>query len=389
MVQWRHFIGRQVLFMRNSRLAVILWSLSIVAFILVATQQEVQVGTLIFSTIIFALLMGLYLMFSDVCLAEVLPQFTRNGGDYGLPGFLFLLYVILVVIARITNPVIAIVVAGATLWVPVGLWSRNEEGLTFVQAVAGLAVLLIPLGADLIFGARPDTTGIVLRLGAFALPALLILLTTREQKSRLNFYFACAVLFMWYSVEFGAAPDVSLPVGAGLIGYMKLALIVLLLYVVTLSNRLPDVGFTFSLTRRDWREALINFALFGIIAIPIGLIIGFIKLSAALPSLLEIAGRGIAIFLFIALPEEILFRGVIHRYLERVLRWSPLATLILSSVIFGASHLNNPPNIGYYFVLASIAGFFYGRTFLRTGKVVPAATVHLAVDWMWSVFFAG
>jgi membrane protease YdiL (CAAX protease family) len=375
--------------MRNSRIAFILWFLSIVVFIVMTAQREVPLGAFIFSTIVYALLMGLYLMFSDVRLADALPQFTRNGGEYGLPGFLFLLYVILILIARITNPVIAIVVAGATLWVPVGLWSRNEEALTPVQAVAGLAVLLIPLGVDVVLGARPDATGIALRLGAFALPALLILLTTREQKSRLNFYFAAAVLFMWYTIEFGAAPDVGLPGGAGLIGYLKLALIVLLLYVVTLSNRLPDVGFTFSLNRRDWREALINFALFGIIAIPIGLVTGFIKPSTALPSLLEIAGRGIAIFLFIALPEEILFRGVLHRYLERVLRWAQLPTLILSSVIFGAAHLNNPPDVGYYFVLATLAGLFYGRTFLRTGKVVPAAIVHLLVDWLWSVLFAG
>jgi membrane protease YdiL (CAAX protease family) len=170
---------------------------------------------------------------------------------------------------------------------------------------------------------------------------------------------------------------------------MKLALIVLLLYVVTLSNRLPDVGFTFSLNRRDWREAIVNFFLFAIIAVPIGLLTGFIKPSATLPSVLDIAGRGLVIFLFIALPEEILFRGVIHRYLEGVLRWSQLATLILSSVIFGAAHLNNPPNVGYYFILATVAGIFYGRTFLRTGKVVPAAIVHLLVDWVWSVLFAG
>ena len=375
--------------MNNSRIAAALWFLSIIAFILLAVQREMQFGALIFSTIVYALLMGLYLMFSDVRIAEVLPQFTRNGGEYGLPGFLFLLYVILVLITRLTNPVIAIVVAGATLWVPVGLWSRNEEALTPIQAVTGLAVLLIPLGADLVFGARPDATGVALRLGAFALPALLILLTTREQKSRLNFYFASAVLFIWYSVEFGVVPDVDLPIGAGLIGYVKLALIVLFLYVVTLSNRLPEVGFTFSLNRRDWREVLINFALFGIIAIPIGLVTGFIKPSTALPSLLEMIGRGIAIFLFIALPEEILFRGVIHRYLEQVLRWSAVATLILSSVIFGAAHLDNPPNVGYYFTLATIAGIFYGRTFLRTGKVAPAAIVHLLVDWMWSIFFAG
>jgi membrane protease YdiL (CAAX protease family) len=375
--------------MNNSRIVAALWSLSIIAFIAAAAQREVQLGALLLSTIVFALLMGLYLMFSDVRIAEALPQFTRNGGEYGLPGFLFLLFVILALIARITNPVMAIVVAGATLWVPVGLWSRNEEALTPIQAVAGLAVLLIPLGVDVVLGARPATTEILLRLGAFALPALLILLTTREQKSRLNFYFASAVLFIWYTVEFGAVPDVGLPATGSLIGYMKLALIVLFLYVVTLSNRLPDVGFTFSLNRRDWREVLINFALFGIIAIPIGLVTGFIKPSTALPSLLEMIVRGIAIFLFIALPEEILFRGVIHRYLERVLRWSPVATLILSSVIFGAAHLDNPPNVGYYFILATIAGIFYGRTFVRTGKVVPAALVHLAVDWMWSVLFAG
>jgi hypothetical protein len=170
---------------------------------------------------------------------------------------------------------------------------------------------------------------------------------------------------------------------------MQLALIVLFLYLITLSGRLPDLGYTFSLTRKDWFEAGIHVALFALIAIPVGLITGFIKPSSALPPLLEIAGRGIAIFFFIALPEEILFRGVIHRYLERVLRWTPGLTLLLSSLIFGAAHLDNPPNIGYYFLLATIAGIFYGRTYLRTGKVVPAAIVHLLVDWVWSVFFAG
>jgi membrane protease YdiL (CAAX protease family) len=246
------------------------------------------------------------------------------------------------------------------------------------------------LGADIVFGARPNAAGVALRLGAFALPALLILLTTREQKNRLNFYFAAAVLFMWYSVEFGAAPDVDLPLGAnGLVGYLHLALLVLLLYLVTLSQHLPDLGFTFSLKRSDWREVIINFALFAVIAIPVGLVTQFIQPSTQLPEPLFIIGQGLFIFLLIALPEEILFRGVIHRYLERVLRWPPLATLTLSSVIFGASHLNNPPNVGYYFILATIAGFFYGRTYLRTGKIVPAAIVHLLVDWIWNVLFKG
>jgi membrane protease YdiL (CAAX protease family) len=45
--------------------------------------------------------------------------------------------------------------------------------------------------------------------------------------------------------------------------------------------------------------------------------------------------------------------------------------------------------VGYYFMLATVAGVFYGRTFVRTGKVAPAAIVHLAVDWVWSIFLAG
>ncbi len=376
--------------MGRSRIALILWLLSLVAFVVVAAQGAVPLGLLILSTIVFALLMGLYLMFSAERLNEALPQFVRNSGEYGLPGLLFLLFVILVLIAHLADPVIVIIVAGALLWVPVALWSRNVEALTPRQAIIGLAVLIIPLGVDVVLGVRPDTTGVALRLGAFTLPALLILLTTREQKSRLNFHFAIAVLFIWYSVEFGAAPDVNLPLGArGLIGYLHLALLVLLLYIVTLSQRLPELGFTFSLKRSDWREVIINFALFAVIAIPLGLITQFIKPSTQLPDPLFMIGQGLIIFLLIALPEEILFRGVIQRYLERVLRWAQLPTLILSSVIFGASHLNNPPNVGYYFILATIAGFFYGRTYLRTGKIVPAAIVHLLVDWIWVVLFKG
>jgi membrane protease YdiL (CAAX protease family) len=218
---------------------------------------------------------------------------------------------------------------------------------------------------------------------------LLLLFTTREQKSRLSFLFIAAVLFIWFTIEFGNFPDLRLPFDVGSIRFMQLALIVLFLYVLAAVGRLPDLGFTFSLQRSDWREAAINFGLFSIIAVPFGLLTGFIKPSTGLPPLIEIAGRGLAIFLFTALPEEILFRGTIHRYLERVLRWAPRLTLLLSSLIFGAAHLDNPPNVGYYFILAGVAGWFYGRTYLRTGKVVPAAIVHLLVDWLWSVLFAG
>lgn len=374
--------------MRNSRVIALLWVLAIAVFQIVSLKPDSQAGSIIMATLVFALLMGLYLLFAETRFAAALPQVTR-GSEFGLPGFLFLIFVVLTLMAGTPNAVIVIALAAAIFWIPTALLLRNEEALTPIQAAVGLSILSIPLGVDVVLGGRPDTTTVALRAGAFSLVALLLLLTTREQKSRLSFYFISVVAFIWFTIEFGSAPALRLPFEGGQIRYMQLALIVLFLYLLTLAGRWPDLGFTFELNRKDWKEVAINLGLFSLIAFPVGLITGFIKPSTALPSLVEIAGRGVAIFLFTAIPEEILFRGTIHRYLERVLRLAPRLTLILSSIIFGAAHLDNPPNVGYYFILASIAGFFYGRTYLRTGKIVPAALVHLAVDWIWSVLFAG
>ena len=373
---------------KNSRSIAILWVLSIAAFQIAAIKPAAQAGQIIIATLVFALLMGLYLLFADQRFAEALPQVTR-GSEFGLPGFLFLIFVVLTLMAGTSNAIIVIALAAAIFWIPVALIVRREDALTPIQAVVGLSILSIPLGVDVVLGGQPDPTQVALRAGAFVLVALLVLLTTRDQKSRLSFYFSSVVAFIWFTVEFGNAPALRLPFDGGQIRYMQLALIVLFLYLLTLAGRWSELGFTFDLNRKDWKEAAINLGLFSLIAFPIGLITGFIKPSTALPSIVEIAGRGVAIFLFIAIPEEVLFRGAIHRYLERVLRWTPRLTLLLSSIIFGAAHLDNPPNVGYYFILATIAGFFYGRTYLRTGKIIPAALVHLAVDWIWSVLFAG
>jgi len=375
--------------MRHSRIVLILWLVSIAGFLLHAVDPPAPIGHLIAMAVAFASLMGLYVLFSQPGIDTVFKQVTRNGGEYGLPGFLWVVFIVLMLIAQAQNALIEIALAAAVLWIPTALILNNQAALTPIHAALGLIVLLVPLGIDVVLGARLAAAEIALRAGALALPVLLILLTTREQKSRLSFLFIAAVLFMWFMVEFGNLPELGLPFADSAIRYMQFALIVLLPYLLTLSGRLPDLGYTFSLTRDDWKEAGINLALFSAIAIPFGLITGFIKPPTEFPSALHIIGQGLAIFFFVALPEEILFRGVIHRYLERVLRWTPRLTLLLSSILFGAAHLDNPPNVGTYFILASVAGWFYGRTYLRTGKIVPAAVVHLMVDWVWSVGLGG
>jgi len=60
-----------------------------------------------------------------------------------------------------------------------------------------------------------------------------------------------------------------------------------------------------------------------------------------------------------------------------------IAALILSSILFGWAHFEDPR----YIFSASIAGFGYGWTYQKTGKIVPAALVHMAVDAVWSLLF--
>src|SRR3989449_11643561 len=79
----------------------------------------------------------------------------------------------------------------------------------------------------------------------------------------------------------------------------------------------------------------------------------------------------VGIFLFTALPEEFLFRGLIQNWLQRTVR-SGAISLAIASLIFGASHLNNgSPIPNYrYFLMATIAGMFYGRAWRNTGSLM-------------------
>ena len=64
-------------------------------------------------------------------------------------------------------------------------------------------------------------------------------------------------------------------------------------------------------------------------------------------------------------------------------------SLVTASVIFGASHLNNgPPVPNYkYFLMASIAGLFYGRAWRSRRRLLASATTHTLVDVLWSLWF--
>lgn len=209
---------------------------------------------------------------------------------------------------------------------------------------------------------------------------------------------------LWLPIEFGIVPALSVPPAQGFVSLtMIIALVIaLLLFYV---DRGLGVGYNFRLKNRDWTVALFYFMIFFVIAVVIGGRTGLIEMTDRIPSARDMFIRLFGIAFFVALPEEILFRGIIYTLIANRLknrRYNVLWALFISSVIFGLAHVNNPQgpfldisfgSLGVwhfpwvYVLLATIAGFFYGWVFIRTRKVTAAALMHLMVDWAWFVFF--
>jgi uncharacterized protein len=154
-----------------------------------------------------------------------------------------------------------------------------------------------------------------------------------------------------------------------------------------LVRRLEDVGYAV-----EWRPGFgwnfaFHFVVFAAIAIPLGMKIGFLTWAPSLARLRFLPLEALGILLFTAWPEEFLFRGILQNLLSRTFRnqWAGLA---IASIIFGLSHIFHAPYPNWkYVLLATIAGLFYGRAWMKTGSLLPGVLIHALVDVSWHIFF--
>jgi hypothetical protein len=152
-----------------------------------------------------------------------------------------------------------------------------------------------------------------------------------------------------------------------------------------LLRRLDGIGYAL-----EWRRGFgwnfgFHFLLFAAIAIPLGLKIHFLVYDPSIRRLQPLVIIGI--LFFTAWPEEFLFRGILQNLLSRTFA-NEWIGLIVASVIFGFSHILHAPFPNWkYVLLASIAGFFYGRAWMRTKSLVPGVLIHALVDISWHVLF--
>jgi membrane protease YdiL (CAAX protease family) len=104
----------------------------------------------------------------------------------------------------------------------------------------------------------------------------------------------------------------------------------------------------------------------------------------AVPSIdgswLGAAGLTFANLLPAAAGEELLVRGYLFAVMRDSMGWR--RALIVTSIIFGLLHLNNPGADGESVVLVMLAGFFLGSVLLATKSLYAAIAVHFAWNWV-------
>jgi len=151
-------------------------------------------------------------------------------------------------------------------------------------------------------------------------------------------------------------------------------------------RRLEGVGFDLRLRLADLRIGLRELVFYAPIGILLGLLLGFLHFHAAIPTVSHVVLGWIFTFFFIAVPEELFFRGWVQNLLERRVgqRWA----LVTTAVLFGLSHFNKRAvHFNWrYVLLAALAGIFYGQAWRQERRVGASAITHASVDTLWSLW---
>jgi len=193
---------------------------------------------------------------------------------------------------------------------------------------------------------------------------------------------------VWVFVKFGPSHWLW-PYPGGRLAYVMTVLMAVTSALASflLVRRLKGVGYSIG-WGKGWAGYILgSFLVFALIAVALGTGIHFIAFAPQWSKWSTFVGLSLAILMFTAWPEELLFRGLLENLLARASK-SELAGWWTASMLFGFSHITN---LGFpnwrYVLLASIAGLFYGWTWRKTGSIFASALVHAGVDATWHFLF--
>jgi uncharacterized protein len=261
-------------------------------------------------------------------------------------------------------------------------WTARLTGFSIVRVLtpglfsaAVYLLIAVPLG-------EPSAWSLVLY---FIFPsALAALLECLPPAAKLGWQDVVVLAALGCAVEYGWLQR-SVPV-RGLGSFAKLLLADVALYLYIVQRRLPGMGFDLALRLRDLLIGIREWALFAPIGIGLGLALGFLRFHDRLPTAGTFAATLLGTFIFVAVPEELFFRGLLQNLLET--RLPRRQALALASVFFGLSHYIHGAVFNWrYVILATIAGFFYGRAWRTDRRLAASAVSHTLVDSVWFTWF--
>jgi membrane protease YdiL (CAAX protease family) len=199
-----------------------------------------------------------------------------------------------------------------------------------------------------------------------------------------------AFLAMVVAIKIGRFATPLYPVAfrgveTGILG--DLALFQIAVMVLMLERRVPETGYGFWPTAKDWRIGVLHFLYFAPIGLGLALAlkaVQFTKHVEPWKPLLYFFGW----LTVLALAEEFFFRGVLQRWFEDWLR-SSRGALLLTSVLFGVVHLwfRQFPNWKWV-LIAGTLGWFCGRARNQAGSIRAGMVTHTLVITAWRTFFA-
>ncbi len=137
---------------------------------------------------------------------------------------------------------------------------------------------------------------------------------------------------------------------------------------------------------------------FAIIVLPVGLLTGFIVWKTNWDGLGVFLITFLGIWFTIALPEEVIARGIIQhqmlksarRNISKYKKGYNIVIILLASFIFGLSHWNNTSAefIWIYIGLATVAGIGFGVCWEKHG-LFSSMLMHTLIDFTWVMCFTG
>jgi membrane protease YdiL (CAAX protease family) len=162
-------------------------------------------------------------------------------------------------------------------------------------------------------------------------------------------------------------------------------------YTFAVLRNLEGIGFRLGWRKGDVTDGLVNFVFLALLVLPLGVALDFLNPHAneqvSLLSLLVQLGM---VYFAVAIPEELLFRGILQNLLAKTLtaKRRSLHALVITAGVFGLAHLHHPPTPNWrYAVLAAIAGFFYGNAYRSRQRLSAAALPHALADTLWHFWF--